>query len=43
MDTIREIEWAAPKEASSLFVAMENAPEEHGPWQGPDRSERQRN
>ncbi len=32
-DTIREIEWAAPKEISSLFVAVENAPEEYGPWQ----------
>jgi len=32
-DTIREIEWAAAKEAPSLFVAAENAPQEYGPWQ----------
>ena len=30
---LREIEWAAAKEAPSLFVAVENAPEEYGPWQ----------
>jgi hypothetical protein len=32
-DTIREIEWAAAKEAPSVFVAAENTPEEYGPWQ----------
>ena len=32
-DTIREIEWAAAKEVPSLCVAVENAPEEYGPWQ----------
>jgi hypothetical protein len=31
--TSREIEWAAPKEAPSLFSAVENTPEEYGPWQ----------
>jgi hypothetical protein len=32
-DTRREIEWAAAKEAPSVFVAAENTPEEYGPWQ----------
>jgi hypothetical protein len=31
--TLREIEWAPAKEAPPLFVAVENAPEEYGPWQ----------
>ena len=31
--TSREIEWAAPKEAPSLFSAAENTAEEYGPWQ----------
>lgn len=32
-DTIREIEWAAAKEAPPDCVAVENAPQEYGPWQ----------
>jgi hypothetical protein len=32
-DTIREVEWAAAKEAPSVFVAAENTPHEDGPWQ----------
>jgi hypothetical protein len=31
--TLREIEWAPAKEAPPLVVAVENAPEEYGPWQ----------
>src|SRR5215469_2138629 len=31
--TSREIEWAAPKEAPSLFSAAENTPAEYGSWQ----------
>jgi hypothetical protein len=31
--TLREIEWAPAKEAPPLFVTVENAPEEYGPWQ----------
>src|SRR5215831_939094 len=31
--TLREIEWAPAKEAPSLCVAAENAPQEYGPWQ----------
>jgi len=30
---LREIEWAPAKEAPPTLVAMENAPEEYGPWQ----------
>ena len=30
---IREMEWAPPKEAPPFLVAMENPPEEYGPWQ----------
>ena len=30
---VREIEWAPAKEAPPLFVAVENAPQEYGPWQ----------
>jgi len=30
---LREIEWAAPKEAPPFLVAEENPPEEYGPWQ----------
>ena len=30
---VREIEWAPAKEAPPIFVAVENAPEEYGPWQ----------
>jgi hypothetical protein len=31
---LREMEWAPPKEASSLlFMAQENLPQEYGPWQ----------
>lgn len=30
---LREIEWAAPKEAPPLLVVAENPPEEYGPWQ----------
>ena len=30
---MREIEWAPAKEAPPLFVAVENAPQEYGPWQ----------
>jgi hypothetical protein len=32
-NTVREIEWAPVKEAPPLFVAVENAPQEYGPWQ----------
>src|SRR5882724_9123679 len=31
--TVREMEWAPPKEAPPVFVAVENPPEEYGPWQ----------
>jgi len=30
---LREMEWAAPKEAPPFLVAEENPPEEYGPWQ----------
>jgi hypothetical protein len=30
---LREIEWAPPKESTPLFLAVENPPEEYGPWQ----------
>jgi hypothetical protein len=30
---LREIEWAPPKESPPLLVAMEDPPEEYGPWQ----------
>ncbi len=29
---LREIEWAPPKEAPSVVVSLENAPEVYGPW-----------
>jgi hypothetical protein len=32
-DTLREIEWAPAKEAPPRLVAVENAPQEYGPWQ----------
>jgi hypothetical protein len=32
-DPVREIEWAPAKEAPPLLVAVENAPQEYGPWQ----------
>src|SRR6266516_4457235 len=30
---LREMEWAAPKEAPPFLVAEENPPDEYGPWQ----------
>jgi hypothetical protein len=30
---LREIEWAPPKEAPPVLVAVEDPPEEYGPWQ----------
>jgi hypothetical protein len=30
---LRELEWAAPKEAPPFLVTEENPPEEYGPWQ----------
>jgi hypothetical protein len=30
---VREIEWAAPKEAPPVFIAEDPPPEEYGPWQ----------
>jgi len=30
---VREMEWAPPKEAPPVFVAVENPSEEYGPWQ----------
>jgi hypothetical protein len=30
---LREIEWAASKESPPLFEAVEDVPEEYGPWQ----------
>jgi hypothetical protein len=32
-DALREIEWAAPKEATLLLPIPEPTPEEYGPWQ----------
>jgi hypothetical protein len=30
---LREMEWAAPKEAPPFLVTEENPPQEYGPWQ----------
>ncbi len=30
---LREIEWAPPKESPPVFAAVEDVPEEYGPWQ----------
>ncbi len=30
---LREIEWAPPKESPPFFAAVEDVPEEYGPWQ----------
>ncbi len=30
---LREIEWAPPKESPPFFEAVEDVPEEYGPWQ----------
>ncbi len=31
---LREIEWSPPKEAPPCFEAVEDVPQEYGPWQG---------